>query len=174
MAWAIASRGKNLLTASRRLVAAPLRSLTLKLTLAFALVGLIGVLDADSWKLADRTQLHLLSWLKTPVVMPDGSILVLAAARRPSATRMAPGRGCRWTSESLLSVLEKTAVQDRRFFLPSSGLPSSLACRGHHCRLSKAIVRMIVHQPGGLHEGIHDGRADKLEAATFQFRTQAV
>ncbi len=44
MAWAIASRGKNLLTASRRLVAAPLRSLTLKLTLAFALVGLIGVL----------------------------------------------------------------------------------------------------------------------------------
>jgi len=40
-------------------------------------VGLIGVLDGSEWKLADRTQLHLLSWLKTPVVMPDGTILVL-------------------------------------------------------------------------------------------------
>ena len=40
-------------------------------------VGLIGVLDGNEWKLADRTQLHLLSWLKTPVVMPDGGILVL-------------------------------------------------------------------------------------------------
>ena len=40
-------------------------------------VGLIGVLDGKQWKLADRTQLSLLSWLKTPVPMPDGSILVI-------------------------------------------------------------------------------------------------
>lgn len=55
-------------------------------------VGLIGVLDADSWKLADRTQLHLLSWLKTPVVMPDGSILVLGG--RATAIRYKDGA---WT-----------------------------------------------------------------------------
>ncbi|MCC6708954.1 MAG: hypothetical protein IT492_15470 [Gammaproteobacteria bacterium] len=55
-------------------------------------VGLIGVLDGDSWKLADRTQLHLLSWLKTPVVMPDGSILVLGG--RATAIRYKDGA---WT-----------------------------------------------------------------------------
>lgn len=55
-------------------------------------VGLIGVLDGDTWKLADRTQLHLLSWLKTPVVMPDGSILVLGG--RATAIRYKDGN---WT-----------------------------------------------------------------------------
>jgi len=39
-------------------------------------VGLIGTLGSDGWKLADRTQLNLLSWLRTPVAMPDGSLLV--------------------------------------------------------------------------------------------------
>jgi hypothetical protein len=40
-------------------------------------VGLIGVLDNDKWKTADRTELNLLSWLKTPVEMPDGTLVVL-------------------------------------------------------------------------------------------------
>lgn len=39
-------------------------------------VGLIGRLDGDDWNLADRTRLRLLSWLRTPVAMPDGSLLV--------------------------------------------------------------------------------------------------
>ena len=55
-------------------------------------VGLIGVLDGAQWKLADRTQLHLLSWLKTPVVMPDGSIVVLGG--RATAIRFKAGN---WT-----------------------------------------------------------------------------
>jgi hypothetical protein len=55
-------------------------------------VGLIGVLDGQTWKLADRTQLHLLSWLKTPVAMPDGSILVLGG--RATAIRYKDGA---WT-----------------------------------------------------------------------------
>lgn len=40
-------------------------------------VGLIGVLNGDSWALADRSELQLLSWLRTPVEMPDGSLIVL-------------------------------------------------------------------------------------------------
>lgn len=40
-------------------------------------VGLIGVLNDDKWQLADRTELKLLSWLKTPVVMPDGTLVML-------------------------------------------------------------------------------------------------
>lgn len=55
-------------------------------------VGLIGVLDGNQWKLADRTQLHLLSWLKTPVLMPDGGILVLGG--RATAIRFKDGA---WT-----------------------------------------------------------------------------
>lgn len=55
-------------------------------------VGLIGVFDDNQWKLADRTQLHLLSWLKTPVVMPDGTILVLGG--RATAIRYKDGA---WT-----------------------------------------------------------------------------
>ena len=55
-------------------------------------VGLIGVLDNNQWKLADRTQLKLLSWLKTPVPMPDGSILV--AGGRATAIRYKDGN---WT-----------------------------------------------------------------------------
>ena len=55
-------------------------------------VGLIGVLDGSEWKLADRTQLHLLSWLKTPIVMPDGTILVLGG--RATAIRYKDGA---WT-----------------------------------------------------------------------------
>jgi photosystem II stability/assembly factor-like uncharacterized protein len=40
-------------------------------------VGLIGTYDGSGWKLADRTRLKLLSWLKNPVELEDGSILVL-------------------------------------------------------------------------------------------------
>jgi len=38
---------------------------------------MIGVFQNDKWALADRTKLQLLSWLKTPVSMPDGSILMM-------------------------------------------------------------------------------------------------
>jgi hypothetical protein len=40
-------------------------------------VGMIGVYQNDKWTLADRTKLELLSWLKTPVAMPDGSTLMM-------------------------------------------------------------------------------------------------
>lgn len=39
-------------------------------------VGLIGSLQDGDWNLADRTKLKLLSWLRTPVALPDGSLLV--------------------------------------------------------------------------------------------------
>jgi photosystem II stability/assembly factor-like uncharacterized protein len=55
-------------------------------------VGLIGTLDGGKWTLADRTQLHLLSWLKTPIVMPDGTIVVLGG--RATAIRYKDGS---WT-----------------------------------------------------------------------------
>lgn len=40
-------------------------------------VGLIGTLDNGEWKLADRTALRLLSWLKNPIVLDDGTVLML-------------------------------------------------------------------------------------------------
>ncbi len=40
-------------------------------------VGLIGLLNNGEWALADRSELQLLSWLKTPVEMPDGTLVVL-------------------------------------------------------------------------------------------------
>ena len=40
-------------------------------------VGLIGTYDGSEWKLADRTRLRLLSWLKNPVVLKDGTVLML-------------------------------------------------------------------------------------------------
>ena len=40
-------------------------------------VGLIGQYIDGEWKLADRTRLRLLSWLKNPVRLDDGTILML-------------------------------------------------------------------------------------------------
>jgi Photosynthesis system II assembly factor YCF48 len=40
-------------------------------------VGLIGLFNNGEWALADRSELQLLSWLKTPVEMPDGTLLML-------------------------------------------------------------------------------------------------
>ncbi len=40
-------------------------------------VGLIGKFDGSEWTLADRTRLKLLSWLKNPVPLGDGSVLML-------------------------------------------------------------------------------------------------
>lgn len=40
-------------------------------------VGMIGTFDGTNWTLADRTKLQLLSWLKNPVDMPDGSLMML-------------------------------------------------------------------------------------------------
>ena len=40
-------------------------------------VGMLGTFNDDKWTLADRTKLQLLSWLKNPVDMPDGSVMVL-------------------------------------------------------------------------------------------------
>lgn len=56
-------------------------------------VGLIGSLDGNEWKLADRTHLKLLSWLKTPVPMPDGSLLVMGG--RATAIRFKDGEWSR-------------------------------------------------------------------------------
>ncbi len=52
-------------------------------------VGLIGFLDNNKWQIADRTRLKLLSWLKTPVALPDGSLLVMGG--RATAIRYANG-----------------------------------------------------------------------------------
>lgn len=40
-------------------------------------VGMVGVLSGQDWSIADRSALQLLSWLKTPVEMPDGSVVML-------------------------------------------------------------------------------------------------
>ena len=40
-------------------------------------VGMLGTYSGDKWSLADRSKLQLLSWLKNPVDMPDGSVMVL-------------------------------------------------------------------------------------------------
>jgi hypothetical protein len=54
-------------------------------------VGLIGSMSQDGeWALADRTELKLLSWIKTPVTMPDGSLLVLGG--RGTAIKVADGK----------------------------------------------------------------------------------
>ncbi|MEX2481261.1 MAG: hypothetical protein WD928_10400 [Gammaproteobacteria bacterium] len=52
-------------------------------------VGLIGRLEGDDWVVADRTRLKLLSWLRSPVVMPDGTILILGG--RASAIHYSDG-----------------------------------------------------------------------------------
>jgi len=40
-------------------------------------VGLVGVLEGEKWNVADRSELQLLSWLRTAVKMPDGSLVLL-------------------------------------------------------------------------------------------------
>jgi hypothetical protein len=40
-------------------------------------VGLLGVMDGREWAIADRSELQLLSWLKTSVAMPDGTLIML-------------------------------------------------------------------------------------------------
>lgn len=55
-------------------------------------VGLIGKLDGGQWNVADRSELKLLSWLRSLVPMPDGSIL--ATGGRVTAIRLKDGK---WT-----------------------------------------------------------------------------
>jgi len=40
-------------------------------------VGLVGVMEGGKWKVADRSELQLLSWLRTAVEMPDGSMVLI-------------------------------------------------------------------------------------------------
>jgi hypothetical protein len=40
--------------------------------------------------------------------------------------------------------------------------------------ITKAFRIVIVHQPNGLHEGIADGRTDKLKSAAFQIPAQCI
>ncbi len=40
-------------------------------------VGLLGVMQGSEWAIADRSELQLLSWLKTSVAMPDGTLIML-------------------------------------------------------------------------------------------------
>ena len=53
-------------------------------------VGLVGNYSNGSWTIGDRTQLQLQSWLKTPVKMPDGSLLALGG--RSTVIRYQSGR----------------------------------------------------------------------------------
>lgn len=52
-------------------------------------VGLAGILHEGDWKVADRTRLKLLSWLRTPVPMPDGSVVLMGG--RAAAIRFKDG-----------------------------------------------------------------------------------
>ncbi|HMM75199.1 MAG TPA: YCF48-related protein [Gammaproteobacteria bacterium] len=52
-------------------------------------VGMMGTLEDGKWKLADRSALQLLSWLRTPVEMPDGSLVILGG--RSTVIRMKDG-----------------------------------------------------------------------------------
>lgn len=52
-------------------------------------VGMLGTLESGEWKLADRSTLELLSWLRTPVEMPDGALVVLGG--RSTVIRMKDG-----------------------------------------------------------------------------------
>lgn len=56
-------------------------------------VGLIGRYDGNEWSLADRTRLRLLSWLKNPVKLDDGSVLMLGG--RSSAINFKDGAWAR-------------------------------------------------------------------------------
>jgi len=40
-------------------------------------VGLVGVMEDGKWNVADRSELQLLSWLRTAVEMPDGSMVLI-------------------------------------------------------------------------------------------------
>lgn len=53
-------------------------------------VGLIGTLEGDKWNIADRSALKLLSWVKTPVEMPDGSLVMLGG--RSTVIRLKDGQ----------------------------------------------------------------------------------
>lgn len=52
-------------------------------------VGMVGILDGDQWTIADRSALQLLSWIKTPVEMPDGSVIMLGG--RSTVIRLKDG-----------------------------------------------------------------------------------
>ena len=69
------------------------------------------MLDGSEWKLADRTQLHLLSWLKTPVVMPDGSMTAGSTVNDAYASSMSEV-GSRVQSAAYLSGVSTTVATD--------------------------------------------------------------
>ncbi|RLA59867.1 MAG: hypothetical protein DRQ89_13540, partial [Epsilonproteobacteria bacterium] len=50
----------------------------------------VGNYSNGSWTIGDRTQLQLQSWLKTPVKMPDDSLLALGG--RSTVIRYQSGR----------------------------------------------------------------------------------
>lgn len=52
-------------------------------------VGMMGTFDGDKWNIADRSALQLLSWLRTPVEMPDGSLVMLGG--RSTVIRLKDG-----------------------------------------------------------------------------------
>jgi len=52
-------------------------------------VGMMGTLEDGKWDLADRSALQLLSWLRTPVDMPDGSLVMLGG--RSTVIRLKDG-----------------------------------------------------------------------------------
>lgn len=52
-------------------------------------VGMVGVFEGENWAIADRSALQLLSWLKTPVEMPDGSVIMLGG--RSTVIRLKDG-----------------------------------------------------------------------------------
>ncbi|MGR8921627.1 MAG: hypothetical protein ACU85V_18590 [Gammaproteobacteria bacterium] len=53
-------------------------------------VGLMGTMRDGDWTIADRTRLKLLSWLRTPVTLPDGSVVVFGG--RAAALRYRDGK----------------------------------------------------------------------------------
>jgi hypothetical protein len=71
-------------------------------------VGMVGVLEGDKWAIADRSALQLLSWLKTPVAMPDGSVVILGG--RSTVIRLKDGNWSRLPVSDLGSTETATAA----------------------------------------------------------------
>ncbi|MSQ67046.1 MAG: hypothetical protein EXR83_02455 [Gammaproteobacteria bacterium] len=59
-------------------------------------VGMVGTFVDDQWLLADRSQLKLLSWLKNPVKMPNGTTLLLGGRQTVLVLKCGLSAACEW------------------------------------------------------------------------------
>jgi Photosynthesis system II assembly factor YCF48 len=69
-------------------------------------VGMVGTFVDDKWLLADRSQLKLLSWLKNPVKMPDGTTLLLGGRQTALLLKCPLSASCEWQRVTVKSGAE--------------------------------------------------------------------